>query len=143
MKKILIYIFIFSVILFSGFQIKPNLLDGKIFFGKAVEIASPENDRTPVLMDEVIVFDKGNVSCGLFKNFSVDKSNYTAEVDGRRAIAIEVIVFSSSFTTVYNGSEVLIEFTGEVFAGEKLSGNLKIKYFNNKTEEYTIVGASR
>ena len=143
MKSILIYILSGFVFLTPGFITNNNLLDGKVFYGKAVEVTSEDNNRMPVLRDEVIVFSNGKVSCELFKNFTIKETEYTAEIDGRRAIAVEVITFTSTFTSQINGTEVLVEFSGEVFAGEKLSAGMKINYPGKKTEEYSVVGESR
>lgn len=143
MKNILIYILPVFVFLTPGFITDNNLLDGKVFYGKAIEVTSEDINRKPVLRDEIIVFSNGKVSCELFRDFSQKETEYTAEIDGRRAIAVEVITFTSTLATEINGIEVMIEFSGEVFAGEKLSAGMKINYPGNKTEEYSIVGESR
>lgn len=127
------------IFVFKGMIIIDDKLEGKVFYGKAVEITSPDVDRMPRLRDEVITFSEGKVSCEMFKDFSVNESVYTSEVDGRRAIAVEVIVFNSSIKAVKDGKEVNIEFNGEVYGGNKLSGTMIITYPDNLKEEYSIV----
>ena len=143
MKRKSVYLIFFAVFLNTGFMQDNNLLDGKVFYGKAIEVTSPDVNRIPELRDEVIVFNNGKVTCELFKNYSKNESEYTAEVDGRRAIAVEVITFTSTLKAEISDKEVIIEFSGEVYAGEKLTGVLKISYPSSKTEEYSIVGEVR
>lgn len=120
-----------------------GLLDGRIFYGKAEEVLPPYIDRMPRVRNEVIIFRQGKVTSEMLKSAKVNEAAYSAEVDGRRAIAIEVILFNSESTSIVEGKEVEINFSGEVFAGNYLTGTLKIKYSENYSEEYTITADNK
>lgn len=119
-----------------------NDLNGKIFYGKATEILPPDVDRMPRVIDEIITFQNGVVSCESFKNVSVEQSSYSSEVDGKRAIAFAVVKFNSSARNDRDGREVSVAFSGEVIGYQRLIGTIIINDAGTETQ-YSVQAEAR
>ncbi len=117
-------------------------LNGKVFSGTATEIIQPDADKLPLMLDETIRFENGNIYFNLLSGYSSVKLPYTSEVDNRRMIAVTVITFSSNYSGIINGKEVYIEFSGEVLAYKNLSGNFIIKFSGGRELKYQIIAKS-
>jgi len=143
LSKYNITILFFFSFLYSGILFDDGLLDGRTFYGKAIEV-TPESQNYPAkLWDEVISFENGKVNCEFFKEYNIKDCFYSAAIDGRRAIMVEVISFNAFTTTERNGKILEIEFSGDVFARTKLSAVLKVSSENKIAEEYSIVSEIR
>ncbi len=110
----------------------------KIFNGRLTEITPPDVDRMPKVFDETIRFSGDKVFSHFLKNFSVDECPYYMEVDGRRAVAVDVWIMKFSAEGMKDGKKVSIEFSGDVMAHDTFSGELTIKYPDNSEEKYLL-----
>lgn len=137
MKKIILLIVLFSSIDIAAQTAEANL-DGLIFRGKATEQTPPDVDRMPLIYDEVIIFENGIVKSEVLKIYSSNECKYTSEEDLGRMIAVKVIKFNSSSIGKINGSDVSIEFNGNIYADIKLSGDLIIRYPDNSEVKFLI-----
>lgn len=115
-------------------------LDGKTFTGTATEITPPDIDRMPIVYNETIVFQGGKLICESFKKYVDSNSDtfYNSEIDWRRAIAYTVVNFNSSVSGNVSGETVNIEFSGTVIAYKNLSGNLIIRYPDEREVTFFI-----
>lgn len=115
-------------------------LDGKTFTGTATEITPPDVDRMPIVYNETITFQDGKLSCDSFNKYADASTDifYNSEIDGRRAIAYTVINFNSFAKGNINGENVSLEFSGNIIAYKTLSGNLIIRYPDEREVKFFI-----
>jgi len=105
-----------------------DILNGKVFYGTATEVTSPDVDRMPKVYDEIITFQDRKLYCETIKNFSdaIEENYYCAAIDDRRAIALTVVNFNSAIKANLNGVPVTIDFSGNVIGDSRLNGILII-----------------
>ena len=140
MKRI-IFIIVFVTSINIAAQTTDSNLDGMIFRGKATEQTPPDIDRMPLVYDEVIRFENGIINSEVLKVYSVNDSKYSSEADLGRMIAVKVVKFNTSSAGNINGSDVIIEFNGNIYADLKLSGDLIVRY-PDKSEVKFLIEAS-
>ncbi|MCY7361798.1 MAG: hypothetical protein LH629_06980 [Ignavibacteria bacterium] len=121
-----------------------DILNGKIFYGTATEVTSPDVDRMPKVYDEIITFQDGKLNCETIKNFSdaIEENYYSAAIDDRRAVALTVVNFNSVIKANLNGAPVTIDFTGNVIGNSRLNGILIISN-PDKCEVKFLIEAQR
>ncbi len=139
------YIILFLISLMYGTILAQSSdadLNGMVFRGKATEQTPPDVDRMPMVYDEYLRFIDGKIYSDLLKIYSADSCSYTSKVDDRRMIAVKVISFSSVTSGNMYGQDVNIEFSGDIFADLKLSGNLIIKYPDGSEVKFLVEGTA-
>ena len=127
MKILILLIMMFaSVNLFAQDQAKN--LDGEVFIGTLTENTPPDADRRPIVMyDTIKLFD-----------YQKEEINYTAFIDGRRMIAMEVVVFQGSAPGTREGQEVNYIFSGSIIGGENMTGLMTIAYSDGREITFYI-----
>ena len=140
MKKIfLIMIFLYAGISYS--QEESADLNGKIFHGTAVELTPPDVDRKPLIYNETIIFEDGKLKCETYGKYGAADSYYTSRIDGRRAVAMQVINFSSQTSGNTENHTASIDFNGNIFGGTKLNGMITIRYSDGNEVKFIIEAA--
>ena len=136
--KILIFLALVCISKTGFAQFTDADLNGTEFYGTATEVTSPDIDRMPVMLNEIIRFENGKVNSDFLKIYSADKCFYTAVIDDRRMMAFKVVNVQFFSLGILDGINVNIEFSGNIIGDKRLYGNMTIKYSENRVENYTI-----
>lgn len=135
--KILVLIIMFTAVnLFAQDRIKN--LDGEVYIGTLTENTPPDVDRMPIVMYDTIKFINGKIFSDALYNYQKEEINYTAFIDGRRMIAMEVVVFQGSAPGIRDGQEVNYIFSGSIIGGENMSGLMTIAYSDGREITFYI-----
>lgn len=137
MKVITVLIF-FLTVNFSFAQNADADLNGQAFIGTVTEIPNTDADRLPLVVNETIRFDNGKIYSNLLSRYSAIELPYTSEVDGRRMIALKVILFNAHYSGIGYDNEIDIEISGEVIGDKSLSGIITVKYKDKKEVKFKI-----
>lgn len=116
-------------------------LNGKIFRGTAVELTPPDVDRKPLIYNETISFEDGKLKCETFRKYGAADSYYSSKVDGRRAVAMQVINFSSQSSGSIDNLSAGIDFNGNIFGGTKLNGMFTIRFSDGNEIKFIVEAA--
>ena len=137
MKILILLIMMFaSVNLFAQDQAKN--LDGEVFIGTLTENTPSDADRRPIVMYDTIKFINGKIFSDALFDYQKEEINYTAFIDGRRMIAMEVVVFQGSAPGTREGQEVNYIFSGSIIGGENMTGLMTIAYSDGREITFYI-----
>jgi len=114
-------------------------LDGKSYKGTATEVKQFGADSIPKVIDAVINFNEGKISVNITDYITIKDEEYYSEVDERRMSALTVMNFYSSSAGSYFGENVEVEFSGSVFGDVSLSGNISLRFPDNREVKFLVI----
>ena len=137
MNKILIIIILFTAAnIFAQDRLKN--LDGEVFIGTLTENTPPDVDRMPLIMYDTIKFMNGKIFSDALYDYQKEEINYTAFIDDRRMIALEVVVFQGSASGTRDGQNVNYIFSGSIIGGDNMTGLMTIAYSDGRQITFYI-----